>query len=115
MIASHVLLVGGLMIFAHATVTSSQTPAAQTGMATPANPLVGNGRNPFAGILKPRRGTRPVLREVNGGRAGRPRVVCGMVVVPVDPSADPKILLHPKSDEKMQYKMPRIVPEMCQE
>ena len=43
------------------------------------------------------------------------RVVCGMVVVPVTPSADPKMLVQPKQDPKPAYSIRKISPQVCNE
>lgn len=43
------------------------------------------------------------------------RVVCGMVVVPVTPSADPKMLVQPKQGPKPAYSIRKIPPQVCNE
>lgn len=43
------------------------------------------------------------------------RVVCGMVVVPVTPSADPKMLVQPKQDPTREYSIRKIPPQVCNE
>ena len=45
----------------------------------------------------------------------QPRVVCGMVVVPVTPDVDPKMIAPPKNDPKVEYKIRAIEPRICQE
>jgi hypothetical protein len=45
----------------------------------------------------------------------QPRVVCGMVVVPVTPDADPKMLVRPKDAPKPDYKIRVIEPRVCGE
>lgn len=46
----------------------------------------------------------------------QPRVVCGMVVVPVTPALDPKMVAQvPKRDPKVEYKIRVIEPGMCKE
>ena len=57
-------------------------------------------------------------RESSSTKADRqPRVVCGMVVVPVTPDLDPKMLVQPKNDTKnetkTEYKIRAIEPKMC--
>jgi hypothetical protein len=112
---SHMILIGGLIVFAHGTMTAAQTTTAQSGAVAAGNPLVPKGKNPFAGIFKSRRGMALPSGELKGGDAAQPRIVCGMVVVPVDPSTDPKIVVQPKPGAQMDYKMPRIVPQVCRE
>jgi hypothetical protein len=43
------------------------------------------------------------------------RVVCGMVVVPVTPSADPKMVVQQKQDPKPEYSIRKIPPQVCNE
>jgi|SRR5882672_2290106 len=43
----------------------------------------------------------------------RPRIVCGMVVVPVTPAADPKMVVQPKDGPKRDYKIRVIEPRLC--
>ena len=44
----------------------------------------------------------------------QPRVVCGMVVVPVTPALDPKMVAPtPKSDPNVDYKIRVIEPRIC--
>jgi hypothetical protein len=43
------------------------------------------------------------------------RVVCGMVVVPVTPSADPKMVVQQKKDPKLEYSIRKIPPQVCNE
>jgi type II secretory pathway pseudopilin PulG len=48
-------------------------------------------------------------------KTDKPRVVCGMVVVPVTPAADSKMVVHPKDATKPEYKMRVIEPRICNE
>ncbi len=48
-------------------------------------------------------------------RNPQPRVVCGMVVVPVTPAVDPKMITPPKNDPKVEYKIRAIEPRICYE
>jgi hypothetical protein len=45
----------------------------------------------------------------------QPRVVCGMVVVPVTPAVDPKMIIPPKNGPKVEYKIRAIEPRICHE
>jgi hypothetical protein len=45
----------------------------------------------------------------------RPRIVCGMVVVPVTPDADAKMVVRPKATPKPDYKIRVIEPRLCNE
>jgi type II secretory pathway pseudopilin PulG len=48
-------------------------------------------------------------------KTDKPRVVCGMVVVPVTPAADSKMVVHPKDATKPEYRMRVIEPRICNE
>jgi hypothetical protein len=44
----------------------------------------------------------------------QPRVVCGMVVVPVTPAVDPKMVAHaPTNDPNLAFKIRVIEPRIC--
>jgi hypothetical protein len=43
----------------------------------------------------------------------RPRVVCGMVVIPVSPAADPKMVVQSKDAPKPDFKIRVIEPRIC--
>ena len=48
-------------------------------------------------------------------RNPNPHVVCGMVVVPVTPAVDPKMIAAPKNNPKVEYKIRAIEPRICHE
>jgi hypothetical protein len=84
--------------------------------------LVPPGKDPFSNIafitLPAQRNMRsPQERDSIGRQSddGRPRIVCGMTVVPVTPDSDPKMLLSPKPDSKVEYKMRTVSPRVCRE
>jgi hypothetical protein len=43
----------------------------------------------------------------------QPRVVCGMVTVPVTPDLDPKMVVARKGDAKIDAKIRMIEPQIC--
>lgn len=45
----------------------------------------------------------------------QPRVVCGMVVVPVTSAIDPKMVAQSKNDPNVDYKIRMIKPRICNE
>jgi hypothetical protein len=53
-------------------------------------------------------------RQPAENRQAAPKVVCGMVVIPADPSIDPKIVAPPPP-EAANAKIRRIVPDVCVE
>ena len=106
----------------------AQVPAVQELAAQPApesetNPwLVPPGKDLFGNILfigPPTQDRRipghPQTREMTRSTDVQPRIVCGMIVVPVTPDADPKIVVSPKPDSNVQYKMRVLSPRVCRE
>ena len=82
--------------------------------------LVPQGKDPYAKVFQTLQDdkARQDLRDVTPSRwpnAARPRVVCGMVVVPVKPSADPKMVVQPKPGAKPEYSIRKIAPQICNE
>jgi hypothetical protein len=46
-------------------------------------------------------------------KESRPTVVCGMVIIPADPSIDPKMRVTPPQDPNVEYKIRTIDPPVC--
>jgi hypothetical protein len=70
--------------------------------------------NPYKNLFKP-----PDLKAVARAqqsdsvtRAREPRVVCGMKVIPADPSIDPKMII-PRPPDGTRYTMRVIPPPIC--
>ena len=42
-----------------------------------------------------------------------PTVVCGMMIVPADPTVDPKMLITPPQNPNLEYKIRVIEPTVC--
>jgi hypothetical protein len=53
------------------------------------------------------------LKAATPATANRPKVVCGMTIIPADPKIDPKMLFAPKSDNGVEYKLRAIDPPIC--
>jgi hypothetical protein len=53
------------------------------------------------------------LRRLTAKPEQRPRVVCGMVVIPVSPAADPKMVVQSKDAPKPDFKIRVIEPRIC--
>lgn len=105
----------------------AQAPAVQELVAQPApesgtSPwLVPPGKDLFGHIFidPPTQGRRipghPWTRDLSRSTDAQPRIVCGMIVVPVTPDADPKMVLSPKPDSNVEYKMRVVSPRVCRE
>ena len=93
-----------------------EVPSAQLAPESQTNPLlVSPGKNPFGNIFI-RPGTQPdAPRPAAPSRDAHPRIVCGMTIVPVTPAVDPKMVLPPKPDSKVEYKIRVVSPRVCRE
>jgi hypothetical protein len=103
-------------------VPAVQEPVAQRAPESARNPwLVPPGKNPFGNIVfsSPQQDRRiqgrPEMWEQNRPSGTQPRIVCGMTVVTVTPAADPKMVMSPKPDSKVEYKTRVISPRICRE
>jgi len=103
-------------------VPAVQEPVAQQAPESATNPwLVPPGKDLFGNIdfsspSQDRRiPSRPEMRELNRASGAQPRIVCGMTVVTVTPHADPKMVMSPKPDSKVEYKTRVISPRICRE
>ena len=43
----------------------------------------------------------------------RPKVVCGILIVPADPTIDPKMRVTPPQDPNLEYKIRVVEPPSC--
>lgn len=121
MVKIHTAFVVGVTLLTGAATTPAQEPTAPpaAGAATK-NWLVPPGKDPFRNIAFGSLATRAKLtstqeRETSGRRSARPRVVCGMTVVPVTPDIDPRMVVSPKPDSKVEYKIRKLSPGVCDE
>jgi hypothetical protein len=113
----HVALIVGIIGLtpAHASMHGRQDRDVSGARATPQpNPsLAPPSKNPFSGIFVvpevPRSLTEP-LRSTE-----KPRVVCGMVVVPAIPDLDPKMILDLPPKPNVDYKIRVLTPKVCRE
>ena len=116
MTMSHVAVVVGVLGITGAQIPAVQEPAAQLAPESSPNPLlVSQGKNPFGNIFI-RPGTQPdVSRSAGPSGDPQPRIICGMIVVPVNPAADPKMVVSPKPASKVEYKIRVLSPRVCRE
>jgi len=78
-------------------------------------------KNPYARLFQvpPQDPASPTTRAIplpqNANQETTPRVVCGMVVVPMKPDADSKMIVTPRDDSQKDYKIRKITPRLCNE
>lgn len=68
--------------------------------------------NPYKKLFKPRELKQVAQPPAQAVEAGRPRVVCGMTLIPVDPDTDPKFT-KPIPDSATSYTMRVLRPPVC--
>ena len=77
-----------------------------------------NGGGPYQALFKaselpkPTPGVATSASKPPASDSSKPRVVCGMTIIPADPRADPKMLIEPKGDG-VDYKIRAIDPPIC--
>jgi hypothetical protein len=54
----------------------------------------------------------PHVRPQDAGETPKPRVVCGLRIIPLDPSVDPKMRI-PVPDTGVDFKIRRLNPPVC--
>ena len=67
--------------------------------------------NPYGNLFK----AQQLLQQAVADKAGdaKPKVVCGMLIIPADPSLDPKMRITPPQDPNVEYKIRAIDPPVC--
>ena len=115
--ATHLVLIGTLVVAG----SQGLTPRSASQQArTRSSELVPPGKDPYARIFRgvpqdPSSPSRVVpLPESQMVKQAKPRVVCGMVVVPVKPDADARMVIRP-NEPQPEYKIRKISPKLCNE
>jgi hypothetical protein len=114
---AHVIAILGMIVAALSSSPGAQSPedlpARQPPPRVEIEPLnrFGAQKDPYKDLFSPRVEIRvkPVTRvhELN------PRVICGMVVVDVDPSVDPGIRAPKRAEQDLTYTMRVEQPPIC--
>jgi hypothetical protein len=116
----HTALMVGVALLAGGSTPAPQEPTAPVAGTATKNWLVPPGKDPFGNIAfgtlptHPNRRS-PQERDMSGRPSPRPRIVCGMTVVPVKPDSDPKMVMTPKPDSRVDYKIRTVAPMVCRD
>lgn len=88
-------------------VFASPAPAVQSGWRP-------HQSNPYSGLFQPDPLVKPfeVTQATAPATPAKPKVVCGMTVIPVDPSPDPEFTKTPP-DRSTKFTMRLIEPPIC--
>lgn len=93
------------VIFA-SNVFASSPPVAQSGWQA-------HKSNPYSGLFQPAPLVKPTERtQATPPSTAKPQVVCGMIVIPADPSIDPKFTKTPP-DRSTKFTLRVIEPPIC--
>jgi hypothetical protein len=116
---SHLILIGALAVAAGQGLDSQAKPQLA---AEPGSEQAAPGKNPYLRIFQGKPAEPPakllfvpVPQRLNAAKEAQPRVVCGLVVIPVTPAADAKMIVQPKQDPKPDFKIRTIAPRICNE
>lgn len=69
-------------------------------------------RNPYSKLFQPSEIKPPASDTAAASEKGKPRVVCGMTLIPIDPNVDPKIRVVPPQGDT-RYTIRAITPPVC--
>lgn len=106
---SNAIVVLLLLTAAPPVVTDQSLPApratARFGARRPASPT-----DPYRNLFAPPRD--PKAADAGPNAAAQPRTVCGMTIIPADPSIVPRMLV-PRRADGVDYKIRTIAPPIC--
>ena len=71
-----------------------------------------NKSNPYRNLFKEQSALQKAVQAAAPKADPKPTVVCGMTIVPADPSIDPKMLVPRKADG-VDYTIRVITPAIC--
>ncbi len=116
--ALHLILIGTLTVAGSQGISPKSEPSQSQ---TPEREPSPQGKNPWGRIFPAprqdpsrRRPVGPLPQNPPLNQDKQPRVVCGMVVVPVKPDLDPRMVVTSR-DQQPEYKIRKIAPQVCNE
>lgn len=89
-------------------------PLVKPGVAIVTVPeLVDAAKNPVAALVPAVPPQAPANQSAPGATDPKPRVVCGMTVIPVTAAMDPHMVKSPPADPNVTFSMRIITPPIC--
>jgi hypothetical protein len=70
-------------------------------------------KNPYARLFEAPAPAAPQRTVEARAPSARPRVVCGMTIIPADPTIDPGIVVATPQSDGVTYAIRRITPPVC--
>jgi hypothetical protein len=95
--AGSVLLAGSQLVFAGEVIQAPQSKVRNS---------------PYSKLFQPSEIKPPSADAAAASEKGKPRVVCGMTVIPIDPNLDPKIRIVPQQSDT-RHTIRAITPPVC--
>jgi hypothetical protein len=69
-------------------------------------------KNPFKGLFAPQRTQDGSRRSAHAPASPKPKVVCGMVIIPADPLLDPRMGVEPPNRDT-RFTIRAVQPPVC--
>ena len=93
---------------------SASPASAEQSMPTPRpnarfGALRPSASDPYQKLFEPHKG---IQRSIDAP-VSKPKVVCGMTIIPADPTIDPQMEVSPKQDRNLKYTIRSIDPPIC--
>jgi hypothetical protein len=108
-------LVSAQLVVANESARANQATGIGGGPRTLLQPQGKVRVNPYGRLFEPPdlRATTPVPQfSAPRPETSRPRIVCGMTMIPIDPNVDPKIHVRPRQSDT-RYTIRAIPPPVC--
>lgn len=65
--------------------------------------------DPYQKLFEPKTSIQPSIEAP----ASKPKVVCGMTIIPANPTIDPRMQISPKRDRNLEHTIRSIDPPIC--
>ena len=70
-------------------------------------------KDPYQQLFAARQALENAQQQKAAAESLKPKVVCGMMIVPADPTIDPKMRITPPQNPNLEYKIRVIEPPIC--
>lgn len=72
----------------------------------------GQSKDPYQQLFAAQQALKGAQQQ-SAATAQQPKVVCGMMIIPADPTIDPKMRITPPQDSRVEYKIRVVEPTVC--
>ena len=70
-------------------------------------------KDPYKQLFAAQQALKNAQQQQAAAEPLKPKVVCGMMVVPADPTIDPKMRITPPQNPNLEYKIRVVEPPTC--